>query len=316
MSLLSFLCSLSPWLRMVRPDLCSEIAYFAYSVSGAGGETTSQEDIFAVAPRTGQVRRLTDDRANPVLVSDRNPVWSPDRRTLAIHRDAGGDPGSTLCLLSAADGATVRTLVAGVAPIWLDAATLLYLDGQGDVCSVDLATLVTQRITDFGGGVTVNGMSWHPSSGLALGWSEAGVRDSIARIPAGAVVAARAPGGSPVGSAGVTFVTVTGVNASFPDWSPAADRIALSTWEAGQPGRVGYLSLSSGAITLLPGEPPPGTGLLSDHDAVFSPDGGAIAWVRGFEDTWTEIWLADLVVGTTRRLTDEGGTRFKAGLDW
>jgi hypothetical protein len=38
--------------------------------------------------------------------------------------------------------------------------------------------------------------------------------------------------------------------------------------------------------------------------------------VRGFEDTWTEIWLADLVVGTTRRLTDEGGTRFKAGLDW
>jgi hypothetical protein len=280
MSLVSYLCSRSPWLRMVRPDLCSEIAYFAYSVSGAGGETTSQEDIFAVDPRTGQVRRLTDDRANPMVVSDRNPVWSPDRRTLAIHRGATGDPGSTLCLLSAADGATVRTLVPGVAPIWLDSATLLYLDEQGNARCVDLATLATHQITNFGAGVTINGMSWHPSSGLALGWSEAGVRDSIATVPAGAVVAARTPGGSPVDSTGVTFVTDTGVNASFPNWSPAADRIALSTWEAGQPGRVGYLTLSSGTITLLPGEPPPATG-LSDHDAVFSPDGGTIAWCGG-----------------------------------
>jgi hypothetical protein len=74
MSLVSYLCSRSPWLRRLRPDLCPEIAYSAYSVSGAGGESTSQEDIFAVDPRTGQVRRLTDDRASPVMVSDRNPV--------------------------------------------------------------------------------------------------------------------------------------------------------------------------------------------------------------------------------------------------
>src|SRR4051812_1044313 len=315
MSLLSSLCARFPWLRQIRPDLCSEIAYFSYSISGAGGETTSQEDIFAVDPASGRIRRLTDDRANPVFVSERDPAWSPDHRMLAIHRDGDGDPGSTIRLLSAADGAMVRNLVPGATPVWMDAATLLYLGDQGDVRSVDLATLTTRQITGFGAGVSVTGMSWHPSSGLALGWAESGVRDSIARVPAGAVVAARMPGGSPVGAAGVTFLTGTDVHVFSPDWSPAGDRIAVSTGEAGQPGRVGYLTVSSGAVTLLPGEPPPTTG-LSDTGAVFGPDGRSIAWVRGFEDAWTEIWLADLVAGTTRRLTDEGGTRFKAGLDW
>src|SRR3712207_7437667 len=40
----------------------------------------------SVDPRTGVVRRLTDDRSRPEFVSDRDPAWSPDRRRLAIHR--------------------------------------------------------------------------------------------------------------------------------------------------------------------------------------------------------------------------------------
>ena len=104
-------------------------------------------------------------------------------------------------------------------------------------------------------------------SGLALGWAQSGVRDSIARVPAGAVVAARMPSGSPVAAAGVTFLTGTDVHAFSPDWSPAGDRVAVSTGEVGQPWRVGYLTVSSGAVTLLPGEPPPTTG-LSDTGAI------------------------------------------------
>lgn len=315
-SLLTSLCSLLPWLRRIRPDLCPEIAYFSWIAHpGTGGESTYQEDVFAVDPRSGAVRRLTDDRTRPEFVSDRNPAWAPDRRSLAIHRGTAGQPGPDLVLISAADGATLRTLVSGGAPVWLDSGTLLFLAHQSDVWTVDLATLAKQRISDLGAGVSLNGLSWHSTAGLAIGWSEAGVRDSIATVPAAAVAAARAPGGAPVGPAGVTFVTGAEVYAASPDWSPAADRIALSTWSPGQPGRVGYLTLSSGSLTLQPGDPTPGTH-LTDYGAVFSPDGRTLAWLRGYEDTWSEIWVADLPAGTTRRLTDDGQQRFKAGLDW
>ncbi len=308
----SFLWWLLSWLRRLSGlGPAAEIAYFSYAIAGGAGEPTSQEDVFAVDPGTGQVRRLTDDRTNPVFVSDRNPAWSPDRRTLAIHRASDADPVTRLYLLSGADGSVRKTLVPGVGPQWLGTGTLLYLDDQQDVWSVDVRTLATRRITDLGADVSINGMSWHPVAGLALGYAGPVDRSSIATIPAASVVAAAAPGGSAVGPDALTFRTDPGVNASFPDWSPTADRIALTTWEPGSPGRVGYLTLASGAITLLPGDP-----LLSDHGAVFSPDGGTIAWVRGHEDTWSEIWLAELGTGHTRQLTDDAQERYKAGLDW
>ncbi|MGY1640639.1 hypothetical protein ACI782_05825 [Geodermatophilus sp. SYSU D00703] len=312
----SLLWWLLSWLwRLSGRGPAAEIAYFAYSVSGAGGETTSQEDVFAVDPRTGQVRRLTDDRTNPEFVSDRNPAWSPDRRRLAIHRGSASEPASRLYLLSAADGAVEKVLVPGVGPMWLGTGTLLYLDDQQDVWSVDVRTLATRRITDLGTEVGIDGMSWHPVAGLAIGCAGPGDRHSIATIPVASVAAARAPGGTAVGPGALTFRTDPTVNASFPDWSPTADRIALTSWKPGDPSRVGYLTLASGALTLLPGDQTPGT-TLSDHGAVFSPDGRTLAWVRGHEDTWTEIWLTELATGNTRRLTDDAQGRFKAGLDW
>ncbi len=110
------------------------------------------------------------------------------------------------------------------------------------------------------------------------------------------------------------------MNAGLPGWSPTADRIALTTWRAGtapgeSPSRIGHLDLPAGAVTVFPGDSTSGT-TLSDSGAVFSPDDRMLAWVRGFEDSWTEIWLHNLVTGTTRRLTDEGQGRYKASLDW
>ncbi len=300
------------WLRrLLRWGGPEEIAYFAYSVSGAGGETTAQEDVFAVDPGTGQVRRLTDDRTNPVVVSDRNPAWSPDRRRLAIHRGSSVEPGSRLYVLSAADGSVVRTLVPGVVPQWLGTGSLLYLDDDRDVWCVDVGTRATRRITALGDDVTVDGMSWHPVGGLAIGCSGPGDRSSVATIPAASVLAAAVPGGPVVRPGALTFRTDPGVGASSPDWSPDADRIALTTWEPGSPSRVGHLTLATGEITLVPGDPP-----LADHGAVFSPDGRRLAWVRGLEDTWTEIWLAEPGGGGARQLTDDAQGRFKAGLDW
>ena len=291
-----------------------KIAYFSYSISGAGGETTSQEDIFVVDPRTGRVRRITDDRYNAAFVSDRDPAWSPDRRTLAIHRATTADPESWLYLISAADGHTLRRLVAGASPEWMDETTLLYLGAAGSVWSVDLGSLATSRITDLGADVQIDGMSWHPTAGLAIGYSTA-ARTSLATIPAAAVAAARAPGGSPVTSAGVTFVTDPTVNAMLPDWSPTADRLTLTSWQGpGLGSLVGYVTLSTGAVTMLFG--PPSLATLADVGAVFSPDGDTIAFSREHEDAWSEIWLHHLPSGISRRLTDDHETRFKSGLDW
>jgi hypothetical protein len=54
MSLGSYLCSRSRWLRMPRPDPCPEIAYFGYLIAGASGETTSQEDTSSSTPAPGR----------------------------------------------------------------------------------------------------------------------------------------------------------------------------------------------------------------------------------------------------------------------
>lgn len=155
------------------------------------------------------MRRLTDDRANPEFVSDRDPAWSPNRKTLAIHRSAtvDGQSSSQLWLISASDGLSVKALVPGNSPEWLDAMTLLYLDGQGDIWTVDIATLATGQITNLGAAISVHGISWHPLAGLAIGMLDAGGRGSIGVIPATAVTAARASGGSPVTTGGVTVLT-------------------------------------------------------------------------------------------------------------
>lgn len=291
-----------------------KIAYFSYSISGADGETTSQEDIFTVDPRVGHVHRVTDDRHNPVFVSDRDPAWSPDRKTLAIHRATSAAPESWLYLIAAGNGRTLRRLVAGISPEWMDEATLLYLGERGDVWTVDLDTLATCRITDLGADVQINGMSWHPTAGLAIGYSSP-ARTSLATIPAATVAAARASGGSPVPPAGLTFVTDPAIKAVLPDWSPTADRLTLTSWQGpGLGSLVGYVTLSSGAVTMLFG--PPSLATLADVGAVFSPDGDTIAFSREREDSWSEIWLHDLTSGISRRLTDDHETRFKGGLDW
>jgi hypothetical protein len=83
----SFLWWLLSWLRRVSGlGPAAEIAYFSYALAGGAGESTSQEDVFAVDPGTGQDRRLTDDRTNPVFVSDRTP---PGRRTAGRWRSTG-----------------------------------------------------------------------------------------------------------------------------------------------------------------------------------------------------------------------------------
>ncbi|MBC9820934.1 hypothetical protein [Terrabacter sp. MAHUQ-38] len=307
------------------PWLFRDIAYFSYAVPDPGpvdGETTSQEDIFRVSAWSGLVRRVTDDRSSPAFKSDRDPAWSPSRGSLAIHTASDADPDSHLAVIDAATGAVTHTLGPGHSPEWLDASTLLYLgivdggtdDARTDVFCVDIATSAVTRITDVGTGGDIGTLSWHPTAGLAMGVVELSPteRSSVAVVPAAAVGAVRA-GGAPVARSAFTYVTPAATRASAPSWSPTADRIALSTWADGSASRVGILTVATGVITPVPG-PTPAT--LTDFGAVFSRDGGMLAFTRGDEDAWSEIWLYTIASGHLRQLTDDGQTRFKGGLDW
>ena len=306
--------------------LLREIAFFGYAQGPYDGDTENQEDIFVVSPLTGSVRRVVDDRG-AAYKSDRDPAWSPSRRTLALHYATTADPASRLRLVSAATGAVTRELVEGHSPEWLDHSTLLFLragaSGGGaavgiEVYAVDIPTLATRRITDLGPDVDVTGIAWHRTAGLAVSYATYGPTPSwdLAVLPVAAVAAARAPGGTPIGP-GALHPLTPGRHVAGPDWSRTAHRIALTTWEAGSPSRVGYLDVATGRVRLVPGpRPTPGSPALTDAGAVFSPDGGMIAFTRGHEDGWSEIWLYNLVTHRLRRLTNDHEHRFKGGLDW
>ncbi|WP_157557684.1 PD40 domain-containing protein [Intrasporangium oryzae] len=308
----------------IHPWLFRDIAYFSYAFPGVAGETTSQEDIFTVGVIGGSIRRVTDDSASGVMKSDRDPAWSPSRTSFAIHTATIADPVSRLVIISAATGAVMQTLVPGHSPEWLDASTLLFLDEvdagtddvRTDVFCVDIASHAVTRLTDVGLGASIGGLSWHPAAGLAMSFAREGASPqwSIAVIPAAGVGAARSTG-TPVPLSAFTFVTPPTARVAAPAWSPTGDRIALSTWADGSPSRVGFLTVATGAITLVPG-PDPSEPTLNDYGAVFSRDGRTIAFTRGEEDEWSEIWLYSVASGHSRQLTDEGRTRFKGALDW
>lgn len=309
-------------LAKVCPCFFRDIAYCSYAITGGGpvdGETTPQEDIFTVSVLTGSVRRITDDRSLPFIKSDRDPAWSPSRKTLAIHSATPASP-STIVLLDSVTGAVTQSLVPGVSPEWLDAGTIFFLrytDQRADVFCVDTATLAVTQITDVGVGGSITQFSWHPSAGLALGYAEEGgtsPRYSIAVIPAAGVGMARSTG-TPVPRLAFTFVTPPATRAAAPSWSPGGDQIAVSTWMDGSPSRVGILTVSSGSLDLVPG-PSPAEPTLTDYGPVFSPDGRLLAFTRGEEDTWSEIWLHAIASGHNHQLTDDGRTRFKFSLDW
>lgn len=320
-----------------------QIAYFGWSFA----EGTSQEDLFTVNPATGRIQRLTNDTKAKDFVSDRDPAWSPDRKLLAIHRASSTNTESTVYLLDGLSGRTLRELVPGVGPEWYDPTTVLFtrstyvndpagemmVGGYGDVYAVDIDTLAVTRITDLSGdNGFVDTMSWNPDTGLAFGYSRF-VPDSeggtftpseVATIPAAAVTAALAT------TTPVTAVTPVIPNAATPDWSPSGDRLAYTTFtEVPNPDAPGYTLLigdtavrdmASATTTMITDDATTSNGIygpdVGTSGPVFSPGGTEVAYTRGYEDTWQEIWVAPASGGSERQLTDQGELWFKGGLDW
>lgn len=332
-----------------------QIAYFSWSVRG--GEVTSQEDIFTVDPINTKVTRLTNDSGNSSnFISDRDPAWSPDRSKLAIFRASTAQPDPTLYLIDGKLGKTLKKLVPGLSPIWYNATTLLYVQwhsvtdpGTGDlvydgsnVWAVNTSTLATRQVTDLGPWVSVNGMSWNATGGLAFGYSSQtgppdwlSLRSSVATLPASDVAAAVAGTGPPVSN--VTFVTPDTVSATDPDWSPTADRIAYTQavdylapegYSVPQ-GEIMVMTLSNNSVQQLTDDSTPSDPRCSWDDGVthvlvpcdddspaFSPDGSQLAYAHGQEDMWREIRVYNFTSHTTREVTTDSPQRFKGTLDW
>jgi TolB protein len=340
------------------PAAAPQIAYFSWNIKG--GEPTSQEDIFTVDPTTSKISRITNDMAAGAFISDRDPAWSPDRTRLAIFRDSTGGE-SWLVLLDARTGRTLRTLTQGMAPHWYDANTLLFLrinedqrDENGDVVgfgsdvyAVDLTTLAVTRVTAFGPWISVNGMSWHPTSGLAIGYHEttsdwADVRTSVAVLPAAAVNARLAAGPSSTGyltPADLTFLTPPEQLAYSPDWAPNGTTLAFGvgvpyaaaedpTYLVPQ-SEVVVMSVPSGVTTQITDDSTPSDPRCSwgegaalqlvpcdDDSPTWSPDGTQLAYAHGQEDEWREVRIYTVATGLTRELTGDRAMRFKGALDW
>ena len=147
-----------------------------------------------------------------------------------------------------------------------------------------------------------------PASDSHPAWSPDGQRVAFLRSgPDGSGIHVVPAAGGPVEFVAATSSWVHGL-----DWSPDGRSLVFSGSEAGSgPHRVRRVSLDTRLVDSL-SEPPP---LYSDHSAVFSPRGSAVAFVRR---SWTDAVDAVVFVdGEGRELAAFPAEGFAVrGLEW
>lgn len=332
----------------------AEIAYFSYSVSNAGGEVNSQEDIFTVDPKTQTIKRLTDDR-NRTFISDRDPAWSPDRTKIALFRSDG-----TTTRLVVIDARTGRTLneyptTVGLAPEWLSGTQIVAGNGVWDRSDLVVQTYPSGaqvQLTAAAPGESFVSPSWDPVKGLAVTrvtmqyvppadaesdgyWDPTGAY--VLTFTPEQVTSALATGVPLTSGMGTDVTGPRGLTWSWePSWSPTENKLVVSSndWTWSWPGTdengnpTTYTGMMSEIVLVDLTEPgytrvttDAGEAVTgSDGSPVFSPDGIKIAWARGLEDEWREIVVlntADAGTSTTPTVVgNERQARFKGALDW
>ncbi len=313
-----------------------DISFSSYTAEASG----DLEDIYRLAPATGQVTRVTA-QATPESTSHRGGDWSPDRTRLVGFGSADGGFGTRTRVFDATTGAVQAELTWGESsPTWLDDHTVLVIErgwatvpGQqhhplDEVFAIDLDAWSVRQVTQLGAGFTVHSMRWHPRGGLALDVSPdeavpwAGRR--VATVAAARVQRAASGTGAPVGPRDLRRpfgVTPT----AAPDWSPDGARLAVvrlhaddGPWAATD---IAVGSVRSGRLTVLVD----GSGLADDGDPArpsgygmpaWSPDGASIAWVEYYRDGWGEVWVMDSTGRRQRQVTSFDHTEVVVSLDW
>lgn len=295
--------------------MAHEIVYFSYSMD-ASVDVPGQEDIFAVDPESGAVRRLTDDSSGLEFVSDRDPRWSPDRTRVAIHR-AVSDSAPSVVVLDAVTGTTVAVVGEGVSPIWLDDERLAFVAPHRPNL-VLTSTLAGEMSTllELPEGAFVAGMDWHPEQGLAFGFNDPGENPGMVGVLSAPMVDQAITTQTPSGSDAVVLVGRIGAGTILPAWRPDGEALAVSvynpaTWSPDDT-QIGILDLAHRTYVPIPC---PRDGLIN-VSATWSPDGGSVAFCRGDEDRWSEIWRYEVATGSLRQVTDSEKARFIGSPDW
>jgi len=327
--------------RVPRPVLSlppsQEILFYAWTVDGT--EPTSQEDLFGVMPRSGVVRRLTNEATSPDAASDRDPDWSPSHSRIVSMRATFADP-SYLTVRDSA-GTVVRTIaVSGTEPIWMNARRIL--TGQegfsaggernrADIVGIGMTGLV-RHVTAALPGEFLSAPDWHPIAGLVATLTREdpvtheSLGSQLVRATAAAVTTAITTG-TPIPVTAMTRIGATDTWNGFPSWSPDGASIAYVTLrpcasvEAGAPIKQPEIAIMSTIPRVRPrlvtddsaGRYEDG---LSDGSPVFSPDGQWLAWCRGYEDTWSQIVLQKLSNPSTRRILVADTHWWRGGLSW
>ena len=138
-----------PWARPHWEDVAERINSGAVSPTGKRAVFEARGDIFTVPAEKGDVRNLTRSSG----VADRDPVWSPDGRSIAWFSDAGGEYALVVADQFGDDPRTIQlpTPTFFCTPAWSpDSKHLAYGDADRNLWVLDVASGKATKIDNEG----------------------------------------------------------------------------------------------------------------------------------------------------------------------
>jgi dipeptidyl aminopeptidase/acylaminoacyl peptidase len=299
---------LAATVELSEPRLSPDARSVAYATAGPGGAALVVQPVAG-----GPARPVTADPPPRPGRWDGGGCfcWTPDGRALVHTAGDGGlwrtalEGGPSVRLVSLGDGEDGPAQAPAISP---DGSLIAYVVDTHHLHVLDLASGADTVVSDAD---FVVDPVWHPG-GSRLAWHEWDVPDmawDASRVAAAAVrPVRRAEGSGPVVLAGAGDVQV-----QQPRWSPDGRHLAflsdatgwLTLWVADADGRDARPVLPDGHEV---GGPTWGHGQRS---FVWSPDGGALAFIRN-EDGFAQLCTVGVQSGHVTPIA----RGWHAGLDW